>query len=157
MAQPRIAMHDKFDPAATKSLWLHANTILTAGLIAQGDLLAHASGLYLFASGTAEELFVGVSMGKTTVDMTAGVTGDYISVATKCIVEIDLTSATYTFGQGLGYTSKNTLVDATGGSPTTIAWYWGHDLGAASTRGPVLVDILALASASNGIFDITNS
>jgi hypothetical protein len=77
----------------------------------------------------------------------ASSTGTFIPVATKCIVQITLTSAAYTLGQMLIYTSKNTLVTSTAGA-AGIAWFFdAENVGKTITSGRVLIDVLALSCA----------
>jgi hypothetical protein len=149
MAQPRIVNHESM---YVKSLPLHADAILTATLIKFGDLVRYESaGVGLFDTATEEEKFLGVAMGTTLTTMVAAT--DYIPVAMKCIVEIDLSSANYDFGDQLGYAATaNTLCARATTTTPTIAWFWGRDEDSI-TRGLVLID--ATNALTTGLFGRT--
>lgn len=116
-----------------------------------GDFLSwESSVLVLFDLVTEDATFIGISMGgcRATVD-----DGKYIPVATKCIIECDLTSAAYTIGQGLLWTSDNTLATAGGSGVNQIAWLFDND--GTHTRANVLIDVPALnvSAGTNKLFE----
>jgi hypothetical protein len=102
-----------------------------------GDLLSYeSSAVVLMDAVTEDATFCGVALG----NCTTGQAGRLIPVATAGILEIDLTSAAYDFGDDLLWTSSNTLATA---AANTLAWYW--DKPATVARGRVRFDVLALA------------
>lgn len=151
MPQPRIA--HVMEQVWIKSLPLHANAIVAGATIEVGDLLkytadstATASGIELFDTATEDDLFVGISNGKSKTDMVSGAYGDYIPVIMQCIVEVDLASGNYNFGAALGYNSKNNLKAAVTSTAPVLAWFWESDKDSI-TRGLVLIDILNLGGS----------
>ena len=146
---PRIALED---PMMIVNLPVHAEGITLTTTIEVGDLLryqteatATAAGVALFDTATEDDLFLGVAKGKTKTDMVSGAYGDHIPVATKCIVEIDLTSGNYNFGEYLGWVSKNVLALAVTSTHPTLAWFWESDQDSL-TRGLVMIDIYVLGN-----------
>ena len=112
----------------------------------QGDLLSFESNVVvLMDAATEDATFVGVSGGKTD----GSNAGDYIDIYTKCLVDIQLASATYALGAGLKYSAKNTLV--ADGDANTIAHIWDFNT-ATRTRGKVLIDIPALGIPADKLF-----
>ena len=107
---------------------------LPAGTVAirEGDLLSWESGALVPVDTVTEDLtFIGIAGGKRVN------TGDPIPVYTECVVEIDLTSAAYVVGQGLMYTSDNTLVDAA--TANSIAFFFEDNK--TTARGDVYIDV----------------
>lgn len=151
MPQPRIA--HKFDSIYTVQRPLHADAILASTLINKGDLVRlESAGIGVFDTAADDSMFVGVSEGKTLTSHVAGDTGDYLPICTKCVLEIDLTSANYNWGDSMGWASSNTLEGATTSSNPGIAWYFGRDEDTI-TRGLVLIDIyLLIGDAGGGLF-----
>lgn len=144
MIQP-VVTH--FDPFYIRSFALHADAIVASTVLQVGDLLRYESaGLGIFDTVSEDTTFIGVSAGKTTTTMVAT---DLVPVYLKCIVDIDLTSANYNCGDGLIYTSKNTLVDDSGSN--TIAWFFGKDLDTI-VRGSVLIDVPLLGASAAKLF-----
>ena len=110
--------------------------IASATTIEKGDFISYESNKAVLMDNVGEDdTFCG--MAETT--STNGDTENLV-VLTKCIAEVDTTSATYTIGQGLMYTSENTLVAA--GSDTAIAW--STEYKTSCTRLRVLIDVVAL-------------
>ena len=149
MAQPRAAI--QFDGAYIKSFHLHSEAVTASTTIEVGDLVRYqtetdplTSGVALFDTATEDELFLGISKGKSQTTMVSGAYGDAIPVNTKCIIECPLSSGNYNFGEGLGYSgTKNTLEGDTVTTNPTVAWFWGEDANSITT-GLVLVDIYLL-------------
>jgi hypothetical protein len=136
MIQPVVT---NYDPMRILSLPFGAVAMVP------GDLASYESAAIVLVDAAGENItFMGICGGKRNA------TGDHVPIYTKCIVDIDLTSAAYTIGQGLVYTSKNTLVDH--GSADTIAWFW--DLPATVARGKVIVDIFAMNAVAANIVEI---
>lgn len=100
-----------------------------------GDICSwESNALVLFNAATEDITFPGIAMGNRDA------TGDIIPVAMKCVLRLDLSSASYDHGDGLKYVSKNTLV--TDGAANTIAWKWSLEAGTI-TAGKVMFDVLA--------------
>lgn len=107
--------------------------IASATEIEKGDLISYESNKAVLVDAvTEDDTFAGIA--ETTSEN--GDTDDLV-VITKCVLDIDVTSGTYTLGQGLKYTSENTLVAAT--ADTAIAWSMGYNY--VKTRIKVLIDI----------------
>ena len=129
MAQPVILIHDPI---------YNGNAPITSTeVIAKGDLVDITSSGYIYKMDAAgdNDTFVGVAL-----DASASGETDNVTFSPKCIVEIDTTSADYLVGNGLKYTSANTLVDD--GGADTIGWAWEHK--SSATRLNVFIDAPAL-------------
>lgn len=141
MKQPVIRW---FDPAFVIDL-----PVSTVALDV-GDFLSWESSALVLMDAVGENAtFVGIAMGACVVTVDSG---NYIPVATKCIIECDLTSASYVIGAGLLYTSKNTLAAATSGADQ-IAWLFDND--GTLTRANVLIDVpnLCITGGTSVLFE----
>ena len=127
MAQPVLLAFD-YDP-----LWHGRAPVTSTEVITKGDLVdITASGyIYKMDAKTDDATFVGAAL-----DSSASGETDYVAFSPKCILEIDVADASYRIGNGLRYTSANTLVDD--GGSNTICWAYKNTTSA--TRIPVLID-----------------
>lgn len=112
-----------------------------------GDLLSWESNAIVKMDLVTEDTtFAGVCGGKCgTTDA-----GKLLPVYLKCWINIDLTSAVYTLGQGLMWAAANQLVDHGVTPANTIARYWGKTSGTI-TRGKVFVDVPAIGKLFEAI------
>lgn len=107
--------------------------IASATTIEKGDYISYESNKAVLMDAAGEDdSFAGIAE-TTSRD---GDTTDLVCI-TKCVLETDVTSAIYTLGQGLKYTSENTLVAAS--TDTAIAWSTGYYYH--KSRIKVLIDI----------------
>lgn len=142
--QPRIV---HVDGLWIKNLPLHSDAVDASYLLEVGDLVRYESaGIGLFDTAAEDDKFMGVSQGKTLATMASGATGDYIPVMLKGVIECDLASANYNFGDALGYSAKNTFTAAVSSTAPSLAWFYGRDEDSI-TRGLVLIDVFALQQA----------
>ena len=119
--------------------------IASATEIEVGDFISYESNLatLLDAAGDSDT-FAGIAASRST----NGDTTD-LEVWTKCVIYCDTTSATYTIGQGLTYTSENALVDDS--DADTLAW--SLEYGTTKTRLKVLIDVINIGdNTTNGLF-----
>jgi len=106
--------------------------------LAQGDLVSYEANTTVAVDAAAEDAsFLGYMVNATIADQDEP---DQAIVGLRGIIEYDATSATYTIGAGLKYTSKNAVV-ADGGSDTIA---WSAEYGTAQTRLDVIIDVIAL-------------
>ena len=110
---------------------------LKVGAVAlnMGDLCSYETqAVVLMDLVTEDATFCGVAGGRCgTTDA-----GLYIPIFTKCIVRMNLASATYDFGNTLLYSAKNTLADAA--TVNSVGSYWDV-YGTTLTAGDVYFDI----------------
>lgn len=130
MAQPTILLEGDMKTDRLRYR-IYASTVLEAG-----DLV-YASVGYVFkvANVTHDALFCGVVNESSASTESASVT-----VLQHCILDIDVTSATYNPTSGLKYTSANTLVDD--GGAGTLAW--AAERGSGVTRLRVTINVPVL-------------
>lgn len=100
--------------------WYNPATVVSfpvgATAVDVGDMVQLSSSLIIpLTAATDDSLMLGIALGKA-----AAGSGDYIPVATECLVDIGATSAAYAFGAGLKWASANSLV--ADGDANTIAW-----------------------------------
>jgi hypothetical protein len=113
--------------------------VATATVLEAGDLLFSSKNkVYAVAASTADAKFIGIA-GESSL----ATESNDITVHTKCIIDIDVTSASYFVGQGLKWTSDNTLVDD--GDGNTVAWAHENFIGSVTTRLKVLINAPVLA------------
>ena len=135
MVQPRI-LHDT-NAIAPAHIWTLPGSTVD---LDRGDFLSYESdAAVLMDTVTEDATFIGIAMNNYT-------SGDRVPqqvvAALVCMIECDVTSATYSIGDGLKYTSKNTLV--ADGSANTIAFAAKDESGSAATRTKVYVNVPAL-------------
>lgn len=141
MKQPVIV---RYDPLSVISLPVGSVAVDT------GDLVTlESNAIVLMDRANVEEvLFVGICGGKR------GRTGDMLPIYTRCIISIDVTSATYGLGNGLKYTSKNTLV--ADGDADTIGWAF-EDNSSSSSRILVYINVPELGLAADHLWDTVSA
>ena len=106
--------------------------------LAQGDLVSYESNTTVAVDAAGEDAsFLGYMVNATIADQDEP---DRAIVGLRGIVEYDATSATYTVGAGLKYTSKNAVV-ADGGADTIG---WAAEYGTTQTRLDTIIDVIAL-------------
>jgi len=104
----------------------------------QGDLVSYESNTtVLLDAATEDASFQGYMLNSAISDQDEP---DQAVVGLKGIVQYDSTSATYTVGAGLKYTSKNALV-ADGGANTLAH---SAEYGTTKTRLDTIIDVIAL-------------
>ncbi len=132
MPQPTIVHGGNFKTDIVR-MAVQATTVLEVG-----DLL-YATTLYAaaLAKATYDAKFIGIA-----AESSLATESNDIDVLLKCILDIDVTSASYSVGEGLKYTSDNTLVDD--GDANTIAWVHENKTGAVATRVKVMIDVPVL-------------
>lgn len=103
--------------------------IATSTAIEKGDLISWESNAAVLVDNVGEDAtFAGYAI---TQHNTAFVEPDRLVVGKVGIVELDSTSATYTFGQDVMYTSENAVVDSTNGA---TAMCWANEYKTTATR-----------------------
>ena len=106
--------------------------------LAQGDLVSYESNTTVAVDAAGEDAsFLGYMVNATIADQDEP---DRAIVGLRGIIEYDATSATYTVGAGLKYTSKNAVV-ADGGADTIG---WSAEYGTTQTRLDTIIDVIAL-------------
>lgn len=130
MAQPTIRLEGDYRTDRTRQM-VKASTVIEAG-----DLLYSSGGYaYKVSAASHDAKFIGVAYESSSSTESASIT-----VLQKCIVEIDVASASYVVGSGLKYSAANKLADD--GGANTIAWVWERNT--AATRLKVLIDAVQL-------------
>ena len=126
MAQPIILNYESTDNIRAP--------ITSTQTIEAGDLAKISASGYVYPvdAATNDLTFAGIALDTSTDGDT-----QQIAISPKCMVEIDVTSAAYTFGVGLLWTSDNTLEDD--GGANTLAWV-GETQTSAVTRLKVYID-----------------
>ncbi len=115
-----------------------ASPVASTLALAQGDLVSYEANTTVAVDAATEDgTFLGYMVNATIADQDEP---DQAIVGLRGIIEYDATSATYTIGEGLKYTSKNAVV-ADGGSDTIA---WSAEYGTAQTRLDVIIDVIAL-------------
>jgi hypothetical protein len=113
--------------------------VATATVIEPGDLLYGSKNkVYAVAAATHDAKFIGIAQ-----EASLATESNDITVLIGCILDIDVTSASYFVGQGLKYTSDNTLVDDA--NANTVAWAHENFIGRVTTRLKVLINVPVLA------------
>ncbi len=109
--------------------------VATATVIKVGDLVYASVGkVYAVAASTADAKFQGIAG-----ESSAASQSNSITVHTKCVVDVDVTSASYYVGAGLRWVSTDTLNDD--GGANTLAWAHENFVGTVTTRLRVLIDV----------------
>ena len=104
-------------------------------VIVAGDLVKCSSSGYIYAmtsATNADSTFVGVAIDSSTTDET-----EVVTVATKCELEIDATSASYRVGAQVEWTSDNAVVAR---ATTTLGWVTDQTGSAVATRIKIRLD-----------------
>ncbi len=112
--------------------------VATATVLEAGDLLYGSKGkAYAITKATHDILFAGIA-GESSL----ATESNDITVYIKCIIDIDVTAASYYVGAELRYTSDNALVAA---GSQALAWAHENIVGSTAARIKVLVDVPLLA------------
>lgn len=114
-----------------------------------GDFIDFDTNACILMNADSEDnQFVGISGGKRKN------TGDMIPVYTRCIIEVDCTSASYALGAGLKYTSKNTVVADS--NANTIGWS-AYNYTSSVTRIRMYINVAVLGAAADKLFDTVSA
>lgn len=112
--------------------------IAAATAIEVGDLISYeGSAAVLLNADTEDATFIGYAINQHTANQPEP---DRLVVGLRGVLKMTVTSATYDFGDGLKYTSENTLV-ADGGANTLA---WAGEYAATVTTLKVIVDVIKL-------------
>ena len=134
MARPRMLVspsnHDRFKVALNS----------TRPSLERWDFISLESDLaVLFDTVTEDATFAGILLNEITTGQDEP---DMAVIGTRCQLEVDCDSATYTLFEGLKYSAENKVV--TDGAANTIAWAAKGPAGTV-TRLDIVVDVPALA------------
>jgi len=143
MAQPQIVFYNQ-DLFSVQSFPVGSSDTIEVGdfVLYDGTDLAEFS-----TTATNDATFIGIANGASL----AGETMD-IPVLLKCIIDCDLTSATYKFGAGLKNDGANENTLVADSDANTIAWFWEHTT-ATITRGRCHIDTYVTGAAIGKCID----